>query len=433
VNAHHKILLLDLYKSGSRPYIQPYLYLGAFLDYLKVDYALYRWREDEEELLEHVGDDISHVFINLVMGPVLGLVEPICRLIKQHHPSVHIWVGGIAVFYVRDLLARCPDIDHVSLGHPRRDPDAFVQELFTHGIIDSVPARKRYFPPLVTNQYISSFTHQHMRGDERIGAIYMSASSGCHHRCAFCYLARVKGWEQPLDCLFNDLELLQERLDIRYFEFADDNFPSNRRRLQAFCERARRSDLDLSYFCLASVDTLDSETLDMMVASGLKRIYIGVDAIQDERIEQIGKNYAGRNVFETIELVRSYPLDLTLALVLGSPGETRAQLLQLYDWVKSVGPAFCYAAFLTPYPGTPTFDQAIELGFEPPDTLGGWGEVATYGAIKPCLNPSIDVDEYMEWKTRIMALSTDQFRSGIGESVRRLERAARERAEASEE
>ena len=235
-----------------------------------------------------------------------------------------------------------------------------------------------------------------------------------------------------MDCLFDDLELLQERLDIRYFEFADDNFPSNRRRLRAFCERARRSDLDLSYFCLASVDTLDAETLDMMVASGLKRIYIGVDAIQDDRIEQIGKNYRGRNARETIELVRSYPLDLTLALVLGSPGETRAQLQQLYDWVKSVRPEFCYAAFLTPYPGTPTYDQAIELGFEPPDTLGGWGEVATYATIKPCLNPSIDVDEYMEWKTRIMALSTERFRSGIGESVRRLEWAARVRAEALE-
>ena len=416
-----KILLLDLYKSRSRPYIQPYLYLGAFFDYLQVDYALYRWREDEEELLEHVGNDVGYVFINLIMGPVLGLVEPICRLLKKHYPLVKIWVGGIATLYLRDLLERCPDIDRVSLGHPRRDPDGFVHELYEHGIIARLPARKRHFPPLVTNQHITSFMHQHLKGDERINAIYMSTSSGCHHRCAFCYLARTKGWQQSMDCLFRDLALLQEHRDVRYFEFADDNFPSNRRRLRTFCNRAQRSDLDLSYFCLASVDTLEAETLDMMVASGLKRIYIGVDAIHDDRIQQLGKGYQGRSALETIELVRSYPLDLTLAVVLGSFGETREQIQQVYDWAKSIGPEFCTVAFLTPYPGTPTYDQAIELGFRPPHTLNGWAAIADFEMPKPFLNPSMDVEEYHEWKLRFFALSTCQYRSGIGESVRRLE------------
>jgi len=416
-----RILLLDLYKSRSRPYIQPYLYLGAFFDYLQVDYALYRWREDEEELLEHIGDDVDYVFINLIMGPVLGLVEPICRLIKQHHPSTKIWVGGIATLYVKDLLERCPDIDHVSLGHPRRDPDGFVQELYAHGIVKRSPTKKKHFPPLVTNRHITSFMHQHLRGDERINAIYMSTSSGCHHRCAFCYLARTKGWQQPLDCLFKDLASLQQSHAIRYFEFADDNFTSNRRRLRAFCERASRSDLDLSYFCLASVDTLDAETLDMMVTSGLKRLYIGVDAIHNDRIQQLGKSYRSRSAFETVELVQSYPLDLTLAVVLGSHGETREQIQALYDWVKSIAPAFCTAAFLTPYPDTPTYYQAIELGFKPPDTLPGWAAIADWERPKPFLNPSIDVAEYHEWQRRFFALSTQQYRSGIGESVRRLE------------
>jgi radical SAM superfamily enzyme YgiQ (UPF0313 family) len=417
----NKVLLLDLYKSRSRPYIQPYLYLGAFLDYLGVDYALYRWREDEEELLEHAGDDVGYVFINLIMGPVLGLVEPICRLLKQHYPAITIWVGGIATLYLEDLLERCPDIDHVSLGHPRRDPDGFIHELHEHGMIDRLPAQKGYFPPLVTNQHITSFMHQHLRGNERINAIYLSTSSGCHHRCAFCYLVRTKGWQQSIDGLFKDLERLQERHDVRYFEFADDNFPSNRPRLRAFCDRARRSDLDLSYFCLASIDTLDAETLDMMVASGLKRLYIGVDAIHDDRIGQLEKNYRGCTALETIELVQSYPLDLTLALVLGSHGETRQQIQQLYDWAKSVRPAFCTAAFLTPYPDTPTYYQAIELGFKPPDTLNEWAAIADFETPKSFLNPSIDIDEYHEWQQRFWELSTSQYRSGIGESVRRLE------------
>ncbi len=356
------------------------------------------------------------------MGAVLGLVERVCQLVKQNHPTIQIWVGGIAVLYVRELLERCSYIDRVSSGHPRYDPQAFANELYAHGILAQLPGERVSFPPLLANKHTRAFIHQHFRGSQPINALNLSTASGCMHRCAFCYLARVPGWTQPMDALFEDLSALQSQYNVRYFEFSDDNFPSSRPRLDAFCSHAQRSGLDLSYFCLGSIDALDAEKLDMMVESGLKRLYTGVDAIHPEHIRQLNKNYTPKQALKTMEHVRGYPIDLTLALVLGSYGETREQIQALYDWAQSINPEVCTVSFLTPYPGTPTFYQALDLGFVPPTSLREWAVVADPAVPKPVLNPAIDVQEYTEWRARFHKLSTRRYRSDIGESLRRVKK-----------
>lgn len=422
ISNRKKVLLLDLYElSPSRPHIQPYLYLGAFFDHLHIEYELYRWQGNEEELTELIERrEIGFVFVNLIMGPVLRLVEPVCCLIKRSNPSIYIWVGGIAVFFIRELLERCPYIDRVSAGHPRYDPEAFAKELYRYGLLTKLPQDKICFPRLVTNKNIRAFIHQHL-GISRpiINAINMSTSSGCLHRCSFCYLARTNGWTQPIDQLFEDLASLQEQYDIRYFEFSDDNFLENRQRLRAFHTKTSESGLDISYFCLGSIDILNAETLELMIESGLKRLFIGVDAIRPEYIRQLNKNYTQEAVFKTMALVRSYPIDLTLSLVIGNPGETQAQIQELYNWAKSINPEICYAQFLTPYPKTPTYYQALRLGFHPPDSLDGWGAIADFERPKIFFNPAIDEDEYRDWGARFHKLSTRRFRSDIGESARR--------------
>jgi len=418
-----KILLLDLYElSLDRPYIQPYLYLGAFFDYLHIEYEIYRWQDNEEELIELIEkSEIGFVLINLIMGPVLGLVERVCRTIKQSYPSVQIWVGGIAVYYIKELLESCPYIDRVSTGHPRYDPVAYVEELHHYGILTQLPKGKVSFPLLVTNKNIQSFIHQH-QGINRptVNAMDMSTSSGCFHRCSFCYLARTPGWQQPIEQLFDDLASLQGEYNIQYFEFSDDNFPENRQRLSHFRTKVLESGLDISYFCLGSIDVLNAETLEIMIESGLKRLFIGVDAIHPEHIRQLNKNYTQEQIFKTIALVRSYPIDLTLSLVLGSPGQTREQIQELYDWAKSINPEICYAQFLIFYPKTPAYYQAIRLGFCPPKSLKGWAAITDFEKQKAFLNPAIDQHESIEWLGRFRKLSTRQYRSDIGEKIRQL-------------
>lgn len=416
------LLLLDLYTSKGRALIQPYLYLGAFLDALHVPYALYRWRGDSQELLERIEQQrAGHVFVNLVLGPVLASVEEVCRLLKAQVPGLTIWAGGPATRYVRPLLERCPDIDRVSDGHPCYDADGFAAELHQAGLLPALPAHFARFPPLATNRFMPAFLHEHLRGEAPVKAVNLSSASGCPHRCAFCYLAGVRPWAQPIDHLIEDLTALQEQYDVRYFEFSDDNFPADPARLEAFCAAAQASGLDANWFCLSSLDVLDRKVMDRMCAAGLKRMYIGVDGIYPDRLGELRKPYTPETARTQVEMLRAYPVDLTLAVVLGSYGETREQVQGLYDWMAAAGPEICEVSFLSPYPGTVTYREALARGFRPPETLTEWAGVASLQVPKPFLNRLIPPDEYLEWAQRFQDLGTRRFRSGIGESVRRLE------------
>jgi hypothetical protein len=212
------ILLLDLYKSGGWALIQPYLYLGAFLDTLHIPYTLYRWQNNRQELVDLVErEHIGQVFINLILGPVLGTVEPVCRLLKSHYPALTIWVGGIAVQSLRTLLERCPDVDRVSAGNPCADPNGFAVELAQAGLLPGLPPHFDRFPSLLANRYLPAFLHKHQRGDGFIRAVNLSSASGCRNHCSFCYLAGTRPWSQPPDALLEDLTGLQDRFDVRYY------------------------------------------------------------------------------------------------------------------------------------------------------------------------------------------------------------------------
>jgi anaerobic magnesium-protoporphyrin IX monomethyl ester cyclase len=257
-------------------------------------------------------------------------------------------------------------------------------------------------------------------GTGQIQSVNLVSSSGCIHECSFCYLRRTQPWAQPINALISDLVGLQQGYGVGYVEFGDDNFPANRPRLEAFCRAMIDSGLGMHYFCLSSVDVLDAEVLDLMCASGLKRIYIGVDGLHPRHIRQLNKSQTTAMARKTIELVRKYPIDLTLAVVLGTSGETSAQIEELYEWVASVGPEMSLCSFLTPYPGTETYHQALKLGFRPPTTLADWGTISLLETPKGLFNQSISAEEYREWYRRFSSLSTLRYKSGIGESVRRL-------------
>ena len=417
-----RVLLLDLYEARTKPYIQPYLHLGAFLGSLGVAWDVFRWTGDADAVSQRVAAGrFTHVFVNAVCGPMLALVEAALAAAKRGGP-VETWVGGPAVHFLPELLAASPSVDRVSRGHPRADPDSFTRELLAGSLLSELPPTPSRFPSLLANERLPAFLHEHIDRERGGHAVSLNTTSagGCPSRCVFCYLARAPAWAQPIEALVADLARLVERYGLRYVELSDDNFAADVGRVGRFAAALEQADLDLAFFCLSSIETLDVERLDLLCGAGLAHLFVGVDAIAPRHLKALGKPYGRPELDTALARLSAYPIDIYLSLVIGNPGETRAELEELLAWSQEVAPPVVFLNFLTPYPGTPAFRERVARGgLEAPTTLEGWAELCRLGRPKGWPGAVIDLDEYEDWKGRFREVATREFRSAIGASVRR--------------
>jgi Radical SAM superfamily len=425
-----RVLLLDLYLleidavvREDRPFAQPYLYLGAFLEQLGVEHDIYRWYGPADELTAQVkAGGYGFVFVNLIIGPVLARVEPACRLIRETSPDTKIWVGGLAVHFVREMLEASPHIDHVSSGNPMRDPQGFAAELIEQGVICASGSQSAHFPVPSAYSQLARFVHEHDSDGGPLRTLNMTTACWCRNSCAFCYLRRAGVWRWPVGDLMDELVRLHGESGVCHLEYSDDNFAADSERLVAYAAGMARVGLHLPYHCLCSVDSLTEESLDVLESSGMRRVFVGVDAIHTRGLDLFRKAFTREDVFEAIGRLRSRRVDLTLAVVLGAFGETRDEVQELYDWVMGVAPEICAPQLLTPYPGTPLFTQAVAHGFVPPQSLEEWAVVGDQRRAKACSCQHITLEEYWWWYKAFQKLGTRRYRSGIGETMRRLKR-----------
>lgn len=419
--AMSRVLLLDAYGSSSRPCIPPYAYLGAFLSRLGVAHEVLVWRGESRPLRHRLErGEITHIFINAILGRMLLNIKPLVRQIREVS-SARIWLGGHAARFIPTVLRGIKGVDHVSCPHPHCNPVGFARELASRGVLaDFTKIERAVAPRLPHCKHIPDFTHEHFLGSgpDRFRALNFATSSSCINQCSFCYLRRSPRWVQPLDEVFEDLTYLRDTHDVRYFEFSDDNFAADRLRVADFCRRAEEYGGGLAYFCMASLDSLDEPTMDKLVRSGMKRLFIGIDTFHRTTNRYLGKAYDPVRAREVLKIVRAYPVDLTLAVVLGSPGETHHELEETLAFAREVNPEICFASLLSPYPGTPLFDGLDGVSEAAPKTIEDWALWSDHEMPMGIPNTEISGREYVQWQRSFSSLGTRAFRSGIGESVR---------------
>jgi hypothetical protein len=415
------ILLLDLYPSSSRPIIQPFLYLGAFLDYYEIKYSIFRWTRKSQDLLDFLSmNRITHVFINLIMGKVLSLLEPACQSIKGYDKQIQIWVGGIAVFYIFDSLKQNRSIDYISFHNPVENQFDFLNTLMAHGIINDQKVVSDKFPSLVSNKNLPLFMHQHDSNEGPVNSINITSSRGCINRCGFCYLSKLSKWEQPVGHIVKDLKLLKDKFNIQYFEFSDDNFLCNPRRVDELYSMLKQENIHIDFFCLTSINTINKDIIEKAVSFGLRKLFIGIETNNPRLLSLYNKTFVFDDVAEKLSLLDKYPIDLTLSLVIGGPTETSKQLQELHGFIEMIKPEKCIPYFLTAIPGTKIFEFAIQSGLEQPRTIQDWADISDNGVPKPYFNKNISSEEYKEWHKKFTALSTNSYRSNIKQSIRKL-------------
>jgi magnesium-protoporphyrin IX monomethyl ester (oxidative) cyclase len=198
-------------------------------------------------------------------------------------------------------------------------------------------------------------------------ATYIFSSRGCPYACRFCVSSRF--WKRvrffSAEYVAGELEHLFTACGTRMVNFYDDLFCADIERTKKIVDLLGRKGLlgrlEFTGSIRANLVTEDvAKTLKMM---GFSAMGIGLESGCDTTLAYLkGKGASARANMNAVSLIRRHGMKAYGSFIIGSPSETKADMLKTLGFIKESGLSLFDVYALTPFPGTPVWDYAKSKG-----------------------------------------------------------------------
>lgn len=249
---------------------------------------------------------------------------------------------------------------------------------------------------------------------------YMWASvqtvRGCPKHCSFCSVWRTDG-QQPrqrsADTVIPEIVQLR-RLGYRFIALADDNFypvtltdislarrQNNHQRVAELLslradrfelmERLSRLPSDMVFFTQITMEAAeDPEFLDAMRRANIKGALVGVEAVTDEGLKAIYKDFnsSGAALAERLRTFKSHGVHVLGSFIFGLPTDRAGTFEATAALAQEAEVTFAQFVMMTPFPGTVDFQRWEENLGEKVERIHGV-PVTRYWLIPGALRPKL--------------------------------------------
>ena len=185
---------------------------------------------------------------------------------------------------------------------------------------------------------------------------WIVASRGCAYKCKFCSGNGIWKYQRRKDTetVYKQIYILKTKYNINNFVFGDDCLTLNKQWLLDLCNKIKP--LNMSFGCLARVDSIDKERLIALKDAGCKHIYHGIESGSSEVREKLDKqvkNNTNKFIADTIKMELDMGFQITASFMSGIPVETKKDIEKTYKFAKLLKEMGCVIQLwiLTPYQG----------------------------------------------------------------------------------
>ncbi|MET9956029.1 radical SAM protein [Streptomyces sp. NPDC006339] len=367
----------------------------------------------ESFLDEHLDSAVCIGVSIMTGGGQIGHALDLVRAAKKRAFCPPVVFGGPHVNVLAEQTAADPLVDAVLTGPGQNSMLQYVQSLLGRTPRRLVPGLRiddgttvfegKPNPPRTQNlgAYPWSLLNvaDYIRDDPTVASRTLNyvSSQGCVYKCDFCYekIYKRKYSAMLAGPLLDDIADLKQRFAIDGVKFYDADFFVNLQRAMAFCDGLIDRGLDLRW--AASINPNDIlkarrkglPLLERIAESGCSRLLMGVESGNDRVLNEIVKKEITRaEILDVAADIAANNILGSYTFIVGFPGETDAEVEDTYTLIEELRqldpvPETRVHLF-APYPGVgELWDKAVELGFEPPDSLEGWSNFDYYTSLTP--------------------------------------------------
>ncbi len=197
----------------------------------------------------------------------------------------------------------------------------------------------------------------------------VETSRGCTFNCEFCNIQSMYGKsfrKYEFERILNDIRDAQ-RHGAKGIFIIDDNITIEGKRYKELCEAVIDAGLNkLVYLIQASVRGLSRTPglIEVMVESGAKWVFLGIENISDDNLEFLDKNeqFKSSDVYNVVTELKRNGACVIGGFILGNPDDTEEILKANYEYAKKLGLNAALFFILTPFPKTAVRDRLLRMG-----------------------------------------------------------------------
>ncbi len=196
-----------------------------------------------------------------------------------------------------------------------------------------------------------------------IRVAHVMASRGCPYGCIYCITSYFWGRRirfRSAKSVADEIEYLVDKYKVKHIAFSDDELTINRRFVYDLVKELKERGLDVCFSCGSRVDHVNKEFLKFLYDNGCEALYFGVESASQETINKIGKRIRLEQAVKVFKWVREIGGFAMGSFILGFPWETINDMKKTVEFAIKLKPNYAQFTVLTPYPGTPLFNYAVE-------------------------------------------------------------------------
>jgi len=194
------------------------------------------------------------------------------------------------------------------------------------------------------------------------------ASRGCSFRCYYCPYPTGFGdrivHRDPVRVV-DEIERLQRQYGVKGILFRDQVFTMDWEKTHRLCDEIIKRRLEIEWVVETRLDRVNEELLEKMKRAGCTRIHYGLESGDPNLFSRVGKDAPeGRmeRLIENFLATEKVGIHPHMFVLIGLLGEDPETIQRTIETIRRIKPLTLQVAIVTPYPGTPLFQQVKEKG-----------------------------------------------------------------------
>lgn len=210
----------------------------------------------------------------------------------------------------------------------------------------------------------------HIRPGESVGVI---TSRGCTYRCVFC--ASSAFWKSirfhSAAYVVAEIKEVVERYRTPHIYFWDDLFVANLKRVEEIVKLLQQEPLlrGVKYSTTCRANLVTDELARLLKEMNVVEVMLGFESMAPNTLRYLKPHVTVAQNRNAVDVFRRHDINITGFFVIGSPKETRAEVEQTLDFVRTAPLYRAEAYLLTPLPGTPVWEYALQRGLLDPNNV----------------------------------------------------------------